>query len=349
MLIVILGVETFDSMEAGLKKAFQSEGHDARIFTAQRFYRESGSLERASFLFRRACEIASRVTTGSDHGYLQKKIVRALRAMRPDVCIVLDFTLLLPTTVEEIKQATGCIVVGWFPDAIVNLGGAQFLFAPYDMIFFKDPYMVRRLGTELGLPQVRYLPEAFDETLLDLEPWGDVVEPFDVLVYGNIYASRVKHLETLDPSLSVHVFGPKRRFPWRSTALDRWYRGESLRNARKVAFVRRARVCINHGHFGEVESVNARVWEIAGLGGFQLTNLEGVRRFFSDLIPVYSNPEDMNELVHRYLDDEEERAVRAASAQRIVLEKHTWRHRVREMLALVRIDQPGKIQAGHPS
>jgi len=40
----------------------------------------------------------------------------------------------------------------------------------------------------------------------------------------------------------------------------------------------------------------------------------------------------MNDLIAHYLRHEKERAGRAAAAQRIVLDGHTWRHRVRDFL-----------------
>src|SRR5262245_56554978 len=83
-----------------------------------------------------------------------------------DVAIVChDF--LWPAEVAELKQRTGALVTLWFPDGVVNVGRAYFMNAPYDVLLFKDPYLVHILDGVCGSP-VYYLPECFNPALHSL-------------------------------------------------------------------------------------------------------------------------------------------------------------------------------------
>jgi len=332
MRVAILGVDSNDSMESGLKKAFQREGHETLVFWPGIPYKDDSRFIRYHFYARRLREIGNKILTGDEYNYLQRRIRRSAAVIRPDVIITPLLSLISPATINNLKNDINCAVVGWYPDAVTNLGRAEFIFADYDLIYFKNRYLVKRFGAELESPNVRYMPEGFDDSLLDLWTDGGCDDRFDILVYGNLYAYRIKHLETLDRSLSIRVYGPRKRSNMDTATMREVYCGRQIRNDEKVKIMKSARICLNHAHFGETEGLNARAWEAAGLGGFQVTNLPGVREYFDDLIPVYSNPREMNDLIAHYLRHEKERAGRAAAAQRIVLDGHTWRHRVRDFL-----------------
>ena len=73
-----------------------------------------------------------------------------------DVVIVChDF--LWPDEVAELKRRTGAAIALWFPDHLANFGKGFFMNAPYDGLFFKDPYIVSRVSGVLSSP-IYYLP-----------------------------------------------------------------------------------------------------------------------------------------------------------------------------------------------
>ena len=75
----------------------------------------------------------------------------------------------------------------------------MFLNAPYDFLFFKDPYIVQILRSKLGGP-VYYLPECYAPRVLSPE---FAPEPpskgqgVDICTAGNLYSYRVAFFRNL--------------------------------------------------------------------------------------------------------------------------------------------------------
>lgn len=79
-----------------------------------------------------------------------------------------------------------------------------------------------------------------------------------------------------------------------------------------------------------------RAFDIIGSGGFLLSNFQG--DFLDDFIPgedfaYYESKDDLLQKIEYYLTHEEERIAVAANGHDKVAASHTFRHRVREMLA----------------
>lgn len=75
--------------------------------------------------------------------------------------VIVCHDFLWPDEITELKHLTGAQVAMWFPDHLGNFGRSYFMNAPYDALFFKDPYIVHILGDVLRSP-VYYLPECFN-------------------------------------------------------------------------------------------------------------------------------------------------------------------------------------------
>jgi spore maturation protein CgeB len=198
---------------------------------------------------------------------LQRRIIRSAAAAGCRVVLSLDARL-LPSTVAQLRR-DGARVALWFPDALVNLGRAAMLLAPYDALFFKEPHLVERLAATTALP-VYYLPEACNPRLhRPLVAAG--THPHLVLA-GNIYPSRVRLLERLAAKgIPVRTYGG---------ALPRWLGDTPVRDmhtARVVLGEEKARIfrsaagVLNNLHPAEVAGVNARLFEAAGAGAAVLT------------------------------------------------------------------------------
>jgi spore maturation protein CgeB len=83
--------------------------------------------------------------------------------------------------------------------------------------------------------------------------------------------------------------------------------------------------------------VNPRAFEIAGLGGFQLTDARELLPLHFDLkneIPVFKSTNSMLEAIKYFANNESERNEMAANARARVLKEHTYRHRAMEILSL---------------
>jgi spore maturation protein CgeB len=197
----------------------------------------------------------------------QRRIMRAAADAACELVINTDARL-MPEVVAGLRR-DGARVVLWFPDAIVNLGRALMLMAPYDAFFFKEPHLVDRLRATLDLP-VHYLPEACNPRChRPAVPAG--TEPH-LVVAGNMYPSRVRLLERLlAKGIPVKAYG---------SAIPRWigdnpvhaiHAGYPVFTEEKARVFRSAAGVLNNLHPAEIAGVNTRLFEAAGSGAAVLT------------------------------------------------------------------------------
>jgi hypothetical protein len=197
----------------------------------------------------------------------QSRISEAAGSAGCEIVISLDDRL-LPETVARLRRQ-GARVALWYPDAVVNLGRAIMLLAPYDAFYFKEPHLVDRLRATAGLP-VWYLPQACNPRWhRPLVPAG--TEPY-LVIAGNLYPSRVRLLEQLAAKgIPVRVYGG---------AIPRWLGDSPVRGMHagravfcedKARVFRSAAGVLNNLHPAEVAGVNTRLFEAAGAGAAVLT------------------------------------------------------------------------------
>jgi len=330
----ILGRENASSMEADIAAALRQLGHDVSV-------RLPGFVPRAAPIPRGPAAVLENLLCGFDlmrsgHPYsrLEGPLLRWLHRESADVLVVVTLPLLSPRVAGHLKRRLGLRLVGWYPDAVVNLAQHDFVLAPYDLIYLKDPFMVRRFGDFLCDDRVRYLPEAFDGSTPLVEPNPEEVEPYrcEVMLWGNLYPYRVRLLQALE-GFRVRLYGPPpgaRR--WLLSQVQ--HSGIDVRGREKLLACRGAAVCLNACHFGEVEGANKRLWELAGLGGFQLTNVPAASTYFDPETEVatFTDVADLRQKLSFFLGQPERRSRMAAAARARAVAHHTWVHRARVVL-----------------
>lgn len=202
----------------------------------------------------------------------QRSIVRAAHDAACELVIVLEQRI-MPEIVRQLRR-NGIKVALWFPDALSNMGRQLMLLSPYDAIFLKDPYLVKRLGAVLDLP-LFYLPEACNPRRH--RPLGTAgTEPYLVLA-GSMYPSRMRLLERLlEHGIPLRLYGG--RFPrWAgNTPLREVHAGRCVFGEDKARVYRSAAGVLNNLHPAEIEGVNARLFEAAGCGAAVLTEFRPV-------------------------------------------------------------------------
>jgi spore maturation protein CgeB len=332
--IAILGRATPGSLESEISSALRHLGHSTVVGYP-------GSLPAVARIPRRTAAIIERLLCGFDllrsgHEYarLEAPLLRWLRRENAHVLIVVNLPLLSPQVASRLKQSLGIRLLGWYPDAIVNLSQHDFLLAPYDLIYLKDPFMVRAFGAFFGDSRVRYLPEGFDETSPLSEPSDEELGQYrcDVMLWGNCYPYRVRLLEALG-DFGIRLYGP-------APGARQWlmlrvpHTGVDVRGREKLLACRGAAICLNPCHFAEIEGGNQRLWDLAGLGGFQLTNVPAASRYFDpeNEVAIFSDVSDLKDKLRFYLQEPERRRRMARAAQRKTLANHTWTHRARVVL-----------------
>lgn len=197
----------------------------------------------------------------------QQRIVRT--AMQAECEIVINVEQqLMPAVVQNLRR-NGLKTGIWFPDAIVNMERQLMLLAPYDAVFVKEPYLVRRLTAVLDLP-VFYLPQACNPRV-HRPVVAPGTEPCLVLA-GNMYPSRIRLLERLQANgLPLRLYGAKFSRWIGDTPLREVHTGQCVFGEAKARVFRSAVAVLNTMHPAEIEGVNLRLFEAAGCGAAVLT------------------------------------------------------------------------------
>lgn len=261
----------------------------------------------------------------------QRSIARAALDNGCEIVINLEQRL-MPGVVRQL-QRNGAKVALWFSDAITNLGRQLALLASYDALFFKEPHLVSRLRALLDLP-VFYLPEACNPR------WHRPLavpgtDPY-LVIAGNMYPSRIRLLERLMSSgIPLRLYGAG--FPrWVGrTPLREVHAGRCIYQEEKARIFSSATAVLNTLHPGEVDGVNARLFEAAGSGAAVLTEFRPVLPELFDIGDEVLAFGDFSELVsqaERLLSDAGQSAKLGGAAALRARERHTYEKRIEVVL-----------------
>lgn len=344
MNILVIGKFYTEGFALHIAETLAAMGHAVRRFEPG--YKSGRLLGRVG---KRVDQVIGTLHTTSDH----LPAIRAKRMRRlwevveqgPLEVVIVCHDFLWPTEVAELKRRSGAQVAMWFPDSIVNFGRALFMNAPYDALFFKDPFIVYRLGDVLASP-VYYLPECFNPERHALSPGVPVDDPAyvcDIATAGGLHSWRVavyKHLADYQVRLWGHP--PPLWLPTGPVA--GMYQGRGVYDAEKAQAFCSARIVVNNLHFGEIWGVNVRCFEAAGVGSFQLVDWRpGLGHLFEDgkELITYSSMADLGAKIDYWLPREAERRAIGAAGQRRALAEHTYRHRLELLLNTLRATAQG--------
>lgn len=263
--------------------------------------------------------------------------------VQPDVIVLTgDNNVILPDTLAALKakyHATLVYACGTSP--IVFSRPVERAAAPlYDLVVANDLYHAMQ-WRELGAKRVDVLPlcaidpsfhHPYDLTEDERPKYACEVGFIGTLVPPNLYGERIAALEALrDFDLgiwSVHEVPP---------TLRRYNRG-GLLGEQMLRATCAAKIALNpHGDFMRYGG-NMRLFEACGVGAFQIADdRPGIKEWFSigEHLVTYHDLDHLRELVRHYLDHDDERQQIAAAGQAHVHQKHTYDHRMAQVVALV--------------
>jgi spore maturation protein CgeB len=269
--------------------------------------------------------------------------------------VVVCYDYLQPHELRLLKEATGAKIVFWFPDAISNFSKAMFLNADYDALFFKDPYIVHMLRRCLTKP-VYYLPEFCIPS--SLEPAGhEDSEPdeywrCDIATAGNLYTYRAEFFSRLT-DYDVKIWGNPPPLWLDDSAISGMVQSRYVVGREKIRAFQGAKIVLNSLNPAEIWGLNARTFETAGIGAFQLLDWRpGLAQLFEDGAELVSfrTMEDLREKIDHYLAHPEEREAIAKRGHERALRDHTLERRVECVLQTLRGEAEGfpmpEIEAG---
>jgi spore maturation protein CgeB len=275
---------------------------------------------------------------------------RQAREAAPDLTIVC-YDYLWPDEVARLRSATGSPVVLWYPDSISNFGRACFIAAPYDALFFKDPYIVKTLGGVIRSP-VHYLPECFNPRSLGEPKREAIPQRFRsaVATVGNLHPWRLAALSNL-ADCEVRLWGTKPPQWMPEVMFTRIYQGKPVYHADKCMVFRGADIIVNTLHFSEIEGLNCRCFEAAGAGAFQLVDWRpALRDLFVDgeEIVTFRGMDDLRRKISFWLPRREERWSIGDRARARSLREHTYEHRLAMLVDTVSGRSSGFDMPPHP-
>lgn len=294
---------------------------------------------------------ATRLFLREPERLIDARLLRMIDVFSPAIILVVLGNQLSPKTMALIRKRTTARIVCWCQDHMTTLG-RQFLVASgYDAVFLKDRYMLDILSRMIRTTEFYYLPEACNPRMhrplelsgVDRETYG-----CDVMIAGTLHYYRQEILLQLVQHLAginVKVWGSKP--DWLLDRLPGRHMGRFVHGDEKVRAALSATVCLNTLHYGEVNSLNCRAFEIAACGGFQLvTNVPMLAEHFEPDVEVvtFGSVDEMIDKVDYYLRNPAAAAAIAEKGRLRAHRDHTYEHRLTELLRItLNCRQPGQV------
>jgi GT2 family glycosyltransferase len=235
--------------------------------------------------------------------------------------------------VERRPGQTSLIWILYHPELVTDE-----LVAAYDLVLVASDRFARNIADRARVPVVSLHQAADPERFRPGLPGP----AHDLLFVGNSRGVRRSILDDLTPTrhdLAVYGGG------WSPDLLDLAYlRADSVDNEDLPGYYASAAIVLND-HWREAAEagfLNNRLYDALAAGGFVISDqVDGLQEEFDDGVVSYRDAADLIRLVDRYLADPAARAERAERGRRAVLERHTFSHRVDEILRLVeRLEPP---------
>jgi spore maturation protein CgeB len=267
---------------------------------------------------------------------LQQGFVRAVERTKPDLVLATHGEL-TPWTVKQLRNVAPA-VAAWYPDPTANLGREYLLGSDYHCVFFKEPRAVALFRKNLGLPAY-FLPECCNP--IWHHPQDCTSEEFsrlgcDVAIAGNCYYYRLRMVEEL-AGFDVRIWGGHAA-RWLEHPMLRFRQRHYVAEEEKAKAFRAAKIVLNTLTHKETDSVNCRLFEATGCGGFVLTeNRPAVEDFFEAgrEVATFDSRPDLLEKVRYYLAHAGEREAIAQAGGRRAHRDHTYELRLRRLLEVV--------------
>lgn len=345
--VLVIGKFYTEGFALHIAETLASMGHSVR-----RFEPGSRSQRLRGRLGHRVDQVR-RVVHSSSDGVPQVRALRMRALWRaaeegPLDVVIVGHDFLWPAEVGQLKSLTGAQVAMWFPDSIANLGRALFMNAAYDGLFFKDPHIVHILADVLQSP-VYYLPECFNPLrhwLPDEAIGQEAAYRCDITTAGSQHSWRVAYLKHL-AGYDVKLWGNPPPLWMPTGPVDGMYQGRTVHNHEKVRAFRGAKIVVNNLLYGETWGGNARLFEVAGAGAFQMVDWRpGLAQLFEEdkEVIMFRSAADLRRGIDYWLPrDAERRAIAEAGMRRAHVE-HTYALR----LALL-LDTLAGTRRGYPT
>ena len=244
-----------------------------------------------------------------------------------------------PGLVRRIKARLDVVFINFFPDNPLWMIPFECIEA-YDVFFTKERYAMRSLQA-VGLRNLHYLPMYCVPSLHHpVSPTAEEAERFGAAVslVGSRYAYRERLVHELaDYPLRVWGGGWSRV---EDPVLRARVAGGPVFGHDKLCVYAASTLSLNPHHpMNDIVGVNTRAFELAAAGSCQVADFkEDLATLFKpgEEVLVYRDPGELKRTLDFHLAHPDEARAIGENARRRALAEHTLRHRVEEMLHVVR-------------
>ncbi|MGQ0704053.1 MAG: CgeB family protein [Gemmatimonadales bacterium] len=269
---------------------------------------------------------------------LRTRLRKAIETARPEIVLVIGAPALDRQTVQELSAVTGLPWINWFPDDLRTIDDVLDRAPAYQQVFAAGSDVAARLATSLNR-SIEVIPLAADPSIYRPLRSRDQYRA-NVVFAGTATPRREAMLAGL-VEFGLALWGPG----WRRTALKDYCRGEVPDTETYVRAYGGASVAINIHHMAleqggaEPEAyLNQRVFEIAAIGVPQIVDRRGdLEHHFEPgrHLLAFDDAAELRELVRRALHDLPQAEQLGTAARREVLTRHTYMHRMKQLLGAV--------------
>jgi spore maturation protein CgeB len=270
--------------------------------------------------------------------YKQKKLIKYIATYNSLDLILFTYDFLWPIEITEVKKITKAKIALWYPDALSTFGKGFFMNADYDFLFFKDPYIVKNFNNILK-SQIHYLPECFNPNrhTIEVGKYDSDFYKCDITTAGNQHSWRnifFEHLKGYDIKfwgLNPPIWMPR-------GLLHSFYQGKPVYNTEKAEAFINSKIVLNNLHYSEIEGLNVRCFEAAGIGAFQIVDWRpGLNDLFieNDEIVSFKTIDELKDKLNFYLSNEHERNRIAINGKKRAFKDHTYQVRLQKLLNII--------------
>jgi spore maturation protein CgeB len=117
-----------------------------------------------------------------------------------------------------------------------------------------------------------------------------------------------------------------------------YYQGRPVYNSEKAEAFTNAKIVLNNLHYSEIEGLNVRCFEAAGIGAFQIVDWRpGLNDLFIDgeEIVSFKSMDDLKNKLNYYLVNEKERNRIANNGKNRAHKDHTYYKRLEKMINII--------------
>ncbi len=280
-----------------------------------------------------------------------RKFINDVRKENPDLLFIVKGDHLFPETLEELKRVLPCTIVAyvWDDPFYTDKKNLQDDYRRsnfkksihlYDYIFVFDTFYIDEIQKR-GAKHVSYLPLATNpERYKRIRVTEEDRKNFshDICFIGVPFPNRVELFESLrDYDLGVYGDQWKKYFTIRGKKVPSYYKGKATGDTvNKIYLCSRIVLNIHHPH--SIEGLNTRTFDIPACGAFEITDYKkNIERHFEldKEVVAFKDMDELRRKIDYYLKHDEVRKSVSEMGKKRVLDDHTWRKRMVDVIAVV--------------